>query len=488
MKKKTAKILIAILSSAILIICIVAGVFVLQINSAKKEVKNKIESLPANYEKYADDYLLNEINEYESLMDAKTIKKIAEDLTLFSDGKAFYRQNAYPTIYFYTVDSKGKDLTKEDNYVPTQVVFVGNNGQVVNDVNGKIKVRGNSTADAEKKPYNFKFDKAQDLFGFGESKKWSLLAECLDPTMLRNKLFFTLAKEMGMDYVSDSEYVMVYVDDVYEGAYLLAETADVSPSRLDINLENGDLAFEYEAEREDEEATYLYTEHGWRFVANDPEFPTEDDMERFLGTVYNFDDVAYTFDYDYLCSFIDVNNFAKYYLLNEFAKNIDFDYSSVKFYKKNGVVYVGPVWDFDLSSGNYSLSYHYEAYIGDTMEEKEELMDSYSGRWCYKNLVFDALTHYPDFMSLVEEYYDEYKDLLKSTYQDGGHIDQIVNGYKDLFDTNYRSVEEGGAGWSVSKTYSQLEKERYATYEENLQYLKDWLKNRIDYFEEYGFN
>ena len=36
-----------------------------------------------------------------------------------------------------------------------------------------IKIRGNSTAGAEKKPYNFKLSKKQELLGMkGKAKKW----------------------------------------------------------------------------------------------------------------------------------------------------------------------------------------------------------------------------------------------------------------------------------------------------------------------------
>ena len=80
MRKKTKKIFIGILSSILLIIGVVAGVFFMQISGAKKDVRELIESLPANYEQYASDYLLNEINTYESLSSAKDIKKVGNDI------------------------------------------------------------------------------------------------------------------------------------------------------------------------------------------------------------------------------------------------------------------------------------------------------------------------------------------------------------------------------------------------------------------------
>ena len=83
MKKKTKKILIAILASIILIIGIIVGVIFMQINSAKKDVRQQIDSLPANYEQYASEYLLNEIKTFESLSSVKDIKKVGDDIKLF---------------------------------------------------------------------------------------------------------------------------------------------------------------------------------------------------------------------------------------------------------------------------------------------------------------------------------------------------------------------------------------------------------------------
>ena len=47
---------------------------------------------------------------------------------------------------------------------------IGGKPLVKND-KAKIKVRGNSTSEALKKPYTIKFSKKLDIFGFGADKK-----------------------------------------------------------------------------------------------------------------------------------------------------------------------------------------------------------------------------------------------------------------------------------------------------------------------------
>ena len=55
--------------------------------------------------------------------------------------------------------------------------------------------------------------------------------------------------------------------------------------------------------------------------------------------------------YDY----IDIDSFINYYLIQELFMNVDVDYSSVFMYKHGDEkLKFGPIWDFDLSSGNVS--------------------------------------------------------------------------------------------------------------------------------------
>ena len=85
------------------------------------------------------------------------------------------------TIY---VTTDGTTITK-DKKVPAQITVVDKkDGDLYEDnviydtieSDGTIKVRGNSTAVADKKPFNISFSKAKYVFGMGKAKKWSLLA------------------------------------------------------------------------------------------------------------------------------------------------------------------------------------------------------------------------------------------------------------------------------------------------------------------------
>ena len=385
-----------------------------------------------------------------------------------------------PVFTIITEDGDGKDLSKEDGYVNARIDFDDGYGNVITDKEAKIKVRGNSTSYGVKEPYNISFSSSQDLLGFGPAKKWCLLAECFDVTLLRNKIFFDLAEKMDLAYTPQNEFVKVYIDDVYVGVYLLTEKESKGKDRVDIHPQNGDFMFEFEAAR-DEDEIYYVTEHDWRFVINEPEEPEDDQLEEIENVLEEFDSVIYSGDYDRVKELIDTESFAKFYVLNEFAKPVDFSYSSVKFYKKDNKIYAGPVWDFDLSSGNYSLEYYYFVFEGESEEERNEKRISYTDFWCAYNPIFTQLLSYDQFRSEVGDVYDKYKKEFKEIYKKDGTIDYYIKKYGELFASNYDTAENGGAGWVIDERQSENEYDRFPTYDENIDYLRMWLKNRNEW-------
>ena len=450
----------------------------------KEEINEEINKLPYNYESICSHDLVRRIENYrKGVASYNELLKTRDELVFFN--QTHLMEEKWPTVYIYSYDGNGNNLKNYHGKKEARIVFVDSNGDVIDDDNCIINVRGNSTSGGDKRPYNIKFSKKVNILGFGKNKKWSLLAECFDPTMIRNKLFFELAKEMELEYTPESEYVKVYMDDVYKGCYLLTERVNASISRVDIDVYSGDFIFEYEEEREDKDTVYINSDNDWRFRIVDPDEPDYETEEYMHQSINLFDNAVYSGDYKNVRNTIDVESFAKFYLLNEFAKNIDFDYSSVKFYKKNGIIYAGPVWDFDISSGNYSINYYPDAWEGESPEEKDNKKISYAEFVCTRNPIFDRLMEYPEFRSLVNETFEKYYSLFESSYSDGGMIDQLTGRYRELFETNYSDTENGGAGWVIFHTYSGLEfEERGETYDENIEYLRTWLKDRLNWMKE----
>ena len=75
-----------------------------------------------------------------------------------------------------------------------------------------VKIRGNSSSYALKKPFNIILSKDADILGMGSSGKWALLANAFDKTMLRNKLVFDFSADIGLKYSPESRFADLVFD------------------------------------------------------------------------------------------------------------------------------------------------------------------------------------------------------------------------------------------------------------------------------------
>ena len=96
---------------------------------------------------------------------------------------------------------------------------------------------GNSTWYENKKSWQIKLSAKASLLGMDPAKKWLLISNVKDPSMMRNKLFLDMSKECSLPGALSCEWADLYVNGEYQGLYLLAEKADIAPGRLEI----GDL-------------------------------------------------------------------------------------------------------------------------------------------------------------------------------------------------------------------------------------------------------
>ena len=317
-----------------------------------------------------------------------------------------------PKVLIYT---NGAEIIKED-YISCNIVIVDEEGgshKVIRDAESFVKIRGNSTSSAFKKPYNIKFSSKTDVLGMGKNKKWSLLANCFDKTLLRNQTAFDLAKKLGVPFTPDYKVVDVYVDDVLQGSYLLVDSIGVSSTRVDIDTSNNEFLIELDKNPEDEDSQYFYSStYGIKFAINEPEKKdlTTEQYNYLTNLIKNAEKALASKNMKEIEKYFDVDSMASFYLLLEFMRNVDVNTSSTRFHIKDGKIYGGPAWDFDLSAGNYQRSYYTSLY--------DRRGNCYAGLYATNMPWFGALTQVSEFQDIVNQKFLDNQDVFVNLYQD----------------------------------------------------------------------
>ena len=384
-------------------------------------------------------------------------------LTGNGDEAVEWTRREVPQVFIATRDSVGGKLYKRTGYVPA-TMEIACDGESTLFGEGSVKVRGNSTAFGPKQPYNFKFDEKQDVLGMGAARKWCLLANCFDPTLMRNYLAMEFAQHLGLAYTSSQCFVELWMDGSYKGCYVLMEPVEVKSTRVDIDPDDGDFLIEYEREREEDDVTYVTTSNGMRFAISEPEEPTEAQQAEILSALEEAIDVLEGGDYAQVMGRIDVDSFARYLLLNELFKPKDFEYSSVFFYFQDGVLHAGPAWDYDLSTGNSNPP---EVTCTD-------------GLYASKAHWYPLLMAYPEFRQSVAELYEAEQASIAELYGRNGRIDALRQEYADVFARNFEE-----AGWDVTELYSTLMRRPDRTFDQNVSFLQSWLRDRDEWLRQH---
>ena len=147
-------------------------------------------------------------------------------------------QTSMPILRIDTAD--GGDVEDKDHYKSCMVTLENcSDPMKFSGIGASIRVRGNSTAVTEKKPFRLKFDKKRNMLGLNDGakcKSWCLMADYYDYSLMRNSLSFRMAGELldGYSFASDCAWVELYINGDYRGVYLLCEQTQINPHRVDI--------------------------------------------------------------------------------------------------------------------------------------------------------------------------------------------------------------------------------------------------------------
>ena len=150
-----------------------------------------------------------------------------------------------------------EEINSKDDYVKGTFEFNSGDYDFEDFVQPiKIRGRGNSTWDMPKKSYQFKLDEKHNLFNFPEDKKWLMLANYSDKTMLRNALAFELGYLSKLDWTPNYHFAEVVINGKAKGLYQFTEKVetgndnyirhgDAGSIRTFLNVANGANAYSF---------------------------------------------------------------------------------------------------------------------------------------------------------------------------------------------------------------------------------------------------
>lgn len=323
------------------------------------------------------------------------------------------RNTGLPAVY---VDLPPNSIifSKETWIENARFRIVSPDGDLEYEGTTSIKGRGNNTWTHPKKPYAIKLDQKASLLGMPAHKRWILLANWKDRTLLRNDAAFWLSRQTGLPYTVRGQFVELVMNGKHVGNYYLCEQIRVDGSRVDIDKEDGYLLeIDFYHSVNGDPNCFLSKHYRFDYQVKNPDEDeiTDAQMEYIRNYVGEFEtilrDKAAVRRHEYQ-NFLDIDSAIDYILVNEVVGNYDIyergNSHSVFLWKEDGgVLHFGPVWDFD-----------YRTFVPD-----------YAWEWIGldKALYYPALMEDPLFQQRLSERWNAVKDKFRLL---PAYIDEMV--------------------------------------------------------------
>jgi hypothetical protein len=294
------------------------------------------------------------------------------------DDSQFYQITNLPTV---VINTKGaQEVTSKEEELSSVVYIVSGEGKklLATEKTG-VRGRGNASWNFPKKPYRLKFDEKQQLLDApAKAKKWTLINNYGDKTLMRNILAFELSRRFGLAYTPYCHPVDVVLNGEYRGCYQLCDQIEVNKNRVnitemepeDVTLPelSGGYLIEVDAYASTE-ASHFYSTLGTPVTIKSPDDEDivnaqtryiTDYFNRMENAVFasNFADPETGYR-----RYLDLDSFLKHFMVGEMSGNTD-TYWSVYMTKdrESDKFFTGPVWDFDIAFDNDQRTYPIEAH------------------------------------------------------------------------------------------------------------------------------
>jgi hypothetical protein len=362
----------------------------------------------------------------------------------------------------------------------------------------EIEIRGSTSQQYPKKGYGFETQDSLGqnaqvaLLGMGVENDWILYGPYPDKSLIRNVLTFDLARQMG-HYASATRYCELVINGDYRGLYVMMERIKRDNDRVQIedvhvpNLWNDTLTGGYIVKVDKLTGDVPYS---WGsnydsevvFQFHDPEYDELNSfqaayMEDYIG---EFEDVIYGPDFndptDGWPKYIHHTSFFDFFILQELGRTVDgYRSSSFMFKDKNTFNWMeklqaGPMWDFNLSFGNADYC---DADITTGWQYNFDQICNFSTEipFWWERLLDD-----PGYANGLKCRWEELRQGPLKTSNIHAFIDSVAT---HLTEARIRNFQR----WPIIGQYVNWNGFVGQTYQEDLDYLKDYIAQRATWMD-----
>ena len=384
----------------------------------------------------------------------------------------FYQVTNLPTVVINTQNARA--ITSKTTYVPSNVYIISEGGtKLLSTSNTGVRGRGNASWGFPKKPFKIKFEEKQSVPGSPTAdRKWTLINNYGDKTLMRNILAFEVSRRVGMAYTPFCTPVDVILNGEYQGCYQLCDQVESGEGRVPAK---GGYLVEIDAYAYSEQK-YFYSAQGIPVTVKHPDYDNiKPDEFAFIQDYFaQMETAVFSSSYKDAAKgyrkYLDLDSFLRNFIVGEFCGNTD-TYWSVNMYKdgKTGPFFTGPVWDYDLAFENDNRTYPINN-IKDWIYCTKGSVAADAVRTMVSRIVKqDAKAH-----ERLVELWSEAKPSLENL---NDYVDETAALLDESQELNFRR-------WNILGSYVHQNPKVYGSYSAEVDAVKNYITRRLTRFDE----
>ena len=395
------------------------------------------------------------------------------------DDSQLYQLTNLPTVIINTENAQ--EIVSKENEISSNVYIISENGtNLLSTSETGVRGRGNASWDQfPKKPYRLKFKSKQSPLGAPASaKKWTLISNYSDKSLMRNILAFEASRRFGQAYTPYCHPVDVIVNGEYRGCYQLCDQVEAAEGR--VPAKDGYL-IEIDAYAWKEVSAFW----SWKGTPVTIKHPDEDDItdaqRNHIESFFNQMETAalgsdFTDPEKGYRKYLDLESFLRNLLVGDFCGNTDLLWS-VYMYKDaaDGKLYTGPTWDHDLSFDN-----DYRSHPINNNNDFIFLTVPSPASDAVREMTRKIVKEDPQAKQMLAELWTEaYENGSLKTLPD--YLDQTYLLLQESQELNFKR-------WKILNQTVHMNFQALGSYEAEVQFVKKCIEERLVKFDQYVKN